>query len=166
MVDVNYTALVAGVAVFIGGILLIVTYLKIQKQKEVARSWPVVKGRIDRIKKTGKGAKVIGAEGDGYREYFLSTKYSYSVAGQQYEGTRILFGGDLIVKEDVDWFCERYIEGAPAQIIYDPNNPKTSLLAIDHPRGKDKAELFFGVILLALGVIIAVFNSGVIEIIK
>ena len=143
-----------------GGVWLIKTGSAIQAKRKAARSWPQAKGVILKIEKTGMGAKVINT--GEYRKYFLNTEYSYTVNDRDYKGVRIVFGGDLIVAQEVDAFCEQYKEGHETNVYYNPDDPVECVLMLDRPGGKDKPEFFMGAVLIIMGLALAIANSGLV----
>lgn len=154
----NIVPILAGVAMSAGGVYLILQHFKIQKKIEQARRWPHSDGIMTKLEKIGMGNKVIGT--DDYRRFMLRVRYDYNVNDKPYSGTRIVFGGDIIVKSEVEEFCGRYSEGDNAKVYYDPQNPEESVLMVDRPGGKNASELYFGIGLIVVGVIVAIANAG------
>jgi hypothetical protein len=152
------TPFIVGVFMIVGGILLIVYGRRRRALVQLAQAWPRVSGRMTRIDKTGVGNRIIGTS--DYRRYLLNVEYMYIVNAQKYKGTRIKFGADLTVKKDIDAFCAKYKKGKEIMVHHDPLDHSTSVLMLKSPSGKDNPEIFFGGLLIVVGVALSIIKSG------
>lgn len=147
----------AGLGLIITGILIILYHFAVRRQKEKMRQWTACSGILHKVEKTGLGVKVIGT-GD-YRRYILSVQYRYTVNGKDYTGTRINFGSDITVAAEVNEFCDAHKEGQTVNIYYNPEKPQESVLLQQRPGNKPNRELYFGFILIGLGLLMAYLTA-------
>lgn len=157
--EFEYSPIIAGIVIILIGFGLLNAYRKRLKKLAEAQFWARVPVCMDKVSKRGLGNKVVGAEGDGYRQYRVDVRYSYDVDGQSYDGNRIAYGSDIIIHKDIDRLMAM-LDDDGLQVYYNPADPQESVLFLKHPSGKDKPELFFGIVMIILGVVIAVFNGG------
>jgi hypothetical protein len=140
-------ALLCFVAVPVG----LSTELNRLSDARASRSWPTVAGTI----RTARVEQVLGRKS---REtaYFPRVEFSYSVAGQTYQGDRLSAHGsasDVYPKAKVT--IDRYPVGSEHRVYYDPANPTSSLLEPGMSRQPAAPfvliAVFFGIGLTVLG---------------
>lgn len=140
------------------GAYLIYINRKVKTKIAEARLWPQAKGRMVKIEKTGLGTKIIGS--DDYRQYRLDMQYEYDIEGSTYKGDRIVFGADLLVKDEVDAACDKFPEGDDLMVSYNPQQHDECVLLLDRPGGKDDAIKYVGYVLIIVGIGLLTLNSG------
>lgn len=140
------------------GAYLIYINRKVKAKIAEARLWPQAKGRMVKIEKTGLGTKIIGS--DDYRQYRLDMQYEYDIEGSTHKGDCIVFGADLLVKDEVDAACEKFPEGEGLMVSYNPQQHDECVLLLDRPGGKEDAIKYVGYVLIIVGIGLLILNSG------
>lgn len=79
-----------------------------------------------------------------YTAYEPVLTYTYTVAGRELDGDRILPSGAFTTgKSEAQAYMDRYPVAKPVQVLYDPNEPTTAYLEVQRSTG--------AVILMAMG---------------
>ncbi len=99
--------------------------------------------------------------GSGSRySYKIDIKYTYSVSGKEYTGTKIVAAIPNIFerKQDAEEIIAKYPIGAPTAVYFNPSNPKASALIA----GKQ----INSIAIVALGLLAATVISGIIWVLR
>jgi hypothetical protein len=119
-------------------------------------SWPTVEGRLLECRLQEN------ADSDG-SNWEVKVRYSYAVAGREFEGKRVAFGyGGDSTHEEHQVIYEKLQSGSRVMVHYNPSNPSDSVLAAGFNRST-LYTLAFAVIwllLLTLTVIGTALFSG------
>lgn len=87
-----------------------------------AATWPAVPGVLQSCKVDERAAR-------GGRIYALTVGYRYSVAGQEYQGDRLLFGPKWLDDADLaNKLTFKYKPNASITVHVDPNDPTNAVL--------------------------------------
>lgn len=87
-----------------------------------SRTWPTVSGEVT-------DADVEVFHGRGGVLYTPLIRYTYSVAGRNYESERVLFGyGDFYTRRGAEAVRAAYPTGGAVTVYYDPTDPRSSVL--------------------------------------
>lgn len=120
----------AGLAVVAG-----VWFVHFRSAKKAANSagWPTVQGTVQAS--SVRENLETDSEGDNERAFYPNVHYSYSVGGQSYTGDRIVFGGKSRFTRDTDAqaVCDRYPQGSPVAVRYNPAKPDEAVLESKKP---------------------------------
>ncbi len=83
-----------------------------------SRGWPSAVATIvrsERVKKT---------DGDGAMYWEPQVEYAFTVAGTEYRGTRIRFGGEnAATAREAEQICGKYAAGREVPVRYNPRDP-------------------------------------------
>jgi hypothetical protein len=113
---------ILGALLVLVGAAVVVQSIRTSRKVEAAQLWPWVKGRVT--------ASVVERSGGKHRVYHAKIRYTYSVAGFEFEGRRCALGGELDTgnRARAEARCARYPEGSEPEVYYDPSNPKDACL--------------------------------------
>lgn len=117
-----FTVVILGLVMFLGGLLAWATMQPIIDYTR-SLSWPQTEGEILR-------SGVVVVEGDDSISYHPSADYRYVVNGEPYRGDRLFFGSQWNgpVERPAQRIVDRYPEGQPITVFYDPANPSESVV--------------------------------------
>lgn len=85
-------------------------------------SWPTVEGVV-----TG-GRIVRQGQGEGTASWWPKVRYSYQVAGGDFECDRIAMDGFLMGASEAEWIVSRYPAGSKVIVYYCPKKPSFAVL--------------------------------------
>jgi hypothetical protein len=111
-----------------------------------AASWPEVEGKLleCRVKEDSGGESTT---------WQVKVRYSYSVAGQEFEGKRVAFGyNGSSTYEEHQGIYDKLQQSSRVMVRYDPRNPDSSVLAAGFNRST--------FMLLAFAVTWLLFTTG------
>jgi hypothetical protein len=116
ILTIIFSLLLGGVALSVG--------LKILRVRRQVKQWPTVVGTVVDRGVELSSVRPVSTPGSRYR---ATVKYTYEVAGQHYEGDKILplgnfTGSRAIMQREVDGF------GSSVQVRYNPGNPAEACL--------------------------------------
>ena len=120
-----------------------------RRRASVSASWPQSTGTVTASGLGHEAGK--DAEGDDYENWWPEVRYSYSVAGRNYEAGRVRFG-DVKVSEEsrAQAMIAPYPQGASVMVRYNPDKPEDATLETTRP-GLG-TPIFMGGIFLVLAV--------------
>ena len=148
-------AIVVGLGFVAAGLVVVRNHLIMRRKRQRADGWPTAEARIAKLRRSGMGTKVrtIGGDpkDDEYGKYFVDLEYTYTVGGESRSSSRVSFGSDPIVKQEVVLLFEQYAEGETTRVYYDPQDPEFAVLMLDRPGGKPNSALWMGVIAILAG---------------
>jgi len=131
------------------GLLILGIGLYGRRRASASARWPVASGTVVSSELGYEAGK--DADGDDYECWWPDVRYSYSVSGSDFMGSRVRFGPVKLTDENkAKALLAPYPAGAKVDVFYNPANPKDSTLETVKPG--IGASLFIGgvFILLAL----------------
>lgn len=110
--------LALGLGALLGGLWLM---QRVRALGRAALSWPSVAGVV-------KSSEIASYKTKGGKQFMAKVTYDYAVGEVSYVGDRLRFGhyAGALAKGEAD--AETYKVGTPVEVLYDPNDPKTSVL--------------------------------------
>ena len=113
---------IIGTALLLVGVGVVIHFVRMSRKVDAAQLWPAVKGLVT--------TSVVKRSGGKNRVYRAKIRYTYSVAGFEFEGRRCALGGELDTssRARAEARCARYPEGSEPDVYYDPSNPKDACL--------------------------------------
>lgn len=140
--------LVGGLCALIAISIAIIALVKAwrdYKQAQSTKDWRSTNGQITEspVEEMSEGG------GDGPRLFCIRLRYTYQVAGIQYEGSRIYAGDDPFgSQEAMQDLSARYQNGMRVDVHYNPLNPADAVL---HTRSKSSTKaLIFAIVFLVV----------------
>ena len=113
---------IIGTLLILVGAGVVIHSVRMSRKVEAAQLWPSVKGLVT--------TSVVKRSGGKNRVYRAKIRYTYSVAGFEFEGRRLALGGELDTSNRgrAEARCAKYPEGSEPDVYYDPSNPKDACL--------------------------------------
>ncbi len=153
--------MIAGIAIAltfsIAGILIMVKHVCIRRRYFINNKMVQAQGRITCLQRTGLGSKVrkVGSPSyeDYYKKYSVDLEYRFDVDGIEYRSTKLTFGSDVTVHNEVDEVFKQFSEGDEVSVFYKLGDPGTSVLLIDRPGSKPNSDFWMGFISLVAGLL-------------
>jgi|GEM_PF-1873866 len=122
------------------GLNILIGEIRTWRKAVASREWPSSVGRII-------SSEVQTAYGGRSTTHYPRAKYSYTVAGQNYTGDRIVFAWrNIFDRQATEKVVESYRPGQTVTVFYDPQQPQESTLDRNFPW--PIFELFSGVLVL------------------
>ncbi|MBF0341966.1 MAG: DUF3592 domain-containing protein [Magnetococcales bacterium] len=131
------------------GVFLLLLGCQPWQQSYVTRNWPVADGVIVRSALLASHGHAPDGAGWFHRTWI---EYSYSFDNKSYLGSRIGFGaGDqyFMVGDFARRLVQRYPEGKPVRIYFNPHNPAEAVLETTPSAGGSLIFLVLGMICLS-----------------
>jgi hypothetical protein len=120
-----------GVVLVCGGVASLIWIQSAQRNARASRSWPTVKGRIDRCDVYEHKTRVRGVTSIVYD---LKAEYSYEVDGKRYRATRVqFFPLQYLTEVEAREVADRIVSSST--VHYDSNNPEVCVLLPGLPSG-------------------------------
>jgi hypothetical protein len=110
------------VLVAAGGGVIAWSWWRVAQQSKIAANWPRASGTVTRCEL----AQTRDTQGDTV--YLPDIRYSYSVNGEQFEGSRVRFG---LMRQDLagaNAIRGRYPQGSSVEVFYNPAKSHDSVL--------------------------------------
>ena len=138
----------------IGGILLIVYSEKSKKKANASQFWPNINGTIT-VSEVRQSSSTDD-DGNTSYAYYPHVEYLYTLAGQNFTGKQIAFGGvqGFNSPGNAQVAISKYPINAPVWVFYNPQNPAEAVLERTLS-GAGKVAKIIGIILVILSVLIA-----------
>lgn len=142
------------VILFVGGLILILSYSRSKKKAGLSQQWPFIPGMIT----VSEVKQSASTDEDGYTtySYFPHVEYSYTVNGQIFSGKQIAFGATRGYNSSQNAQAQlgKYPLNASIWVFYNPQNPSEAVLERAESSG-NKTSLIIGIILMVLSILIA-----------
>ena len=109
-----------GLIFIAAGVFLIGSGIRAVLHSKQIVNWPTTQGVI-----INSGLQALGGS-----RYTPAVKFTYTIQGQMYVGTRITLGSNWITSssEKAKLKVEQYPVGQPCRVYYNPNNPGEAAL--------------------------------------
>ncbi len=149
----------AAAAIFTGlGLFLVARGRGTRRMAAQSVAWPIAQGRILEVSVKTERRSDGGGNGATMEVYVPQARYSYSVAGKDYEGTLIRpgisqFGYGVMVVAQAH--IDLYKAGATVPVHYDPGDPSVAVLETSEYGGS--RNIFGGVLFALVGIGCAAF---------
>jgi hypothetical protein len=138
----------------IGGILLILYSEKSKKKVNASQFWPNINGTttVSEVRQSSS----TDDDGNTSYSYYPHVEYSYAVAGNNFIGKQIAFGGvqGFTSPSNAQAAVNKYPINTPVWIFYNPQNPAESVLERTLSDAGKVARII-GILLVILSVLIA-----------
>jgi hypothetical protein len=123
-------AFLPGVLFFaVAGLLMTLFLIANLRLSLASARWPTTTGKILSSVAEGHGTLASGGRGQAGTVWSPVVEYSYQVAGRDYHGSRIAFGGDVSGSRDfAQGIAARYPAGSAVTVHFDPDNPSFAVL--------------------------------------
>ncbi len=120
--SLKQNGLISALVLLVGLALLAFAGWQYQRAQQ-SRTWPTVPGTVEAtwIREDTTEEEI---------HYFPGLRYTYQVAGERYQGTRIRFGSDISfdTRTEAKAFLARYPEGGSVTVHYNPADPSDAVL--------------------------------------
>jgi len=151
-----WTRIAAGVCLFVVANLAYGLW-RSGRQVSAGRGWPRTAGKII-VSKVSHSAIVSSEE---RANSSVDLRYSYRVAGKDYEAARVRFGGRAsLTSMAADAMAARYPQGASVDVYYDPKAPSRAVLEPGNSSNKTGLIVFLVVFSMIAAVLVAHSIAG------
>jgi hypothetical protein len=134
-----------GAVVFVIGMILYTAQGWQRAKFAPSKYWPSVVGTI-----TASTLEKANAKGPSYS---AAVRYSYRVAGKDYESNRIFWGPNEGTQKEMADIVAAYPVGRDVWVQHEPKNPANAVLEPGRNTGLTASVLFYAVAMMALGLV-------------
>jgi hypothetical protein len=141
------------VMVFAGiGAFLIYYSFRSRKKADASQGWPSTNGLVTEARVSHSTS--TDADGEAQDSYSPQVRYHYSIAGQEYEGSKISFGmqQSFSSRSKAEQALTSFPQGSQVALYYNPANPSEAVL--ERKAGGSTLSLVLGIIFLLVGLCI------------
>ena len=136
------------------GLILVIVSITSKKKAKAAQSWPTIPGVILSSRVDIHTSR--DSDGDRNTTYEPVVAYQYTIMGRDYTSSRIAFGSNTFSRKKSDEIIARYPVSQPVMVHYNPDKPEYAALETEVQGGT--AGLVLGIILIAVGIVMAGFS--------
>jgi len=134
------------------GLILVGYSLNVRRRAAASARWPISKGSVTSSKLANETEK--DGDNEDYDGWWPEVRYVYSVAGSDYQGSRIRFGSvRFSTQEKAKALLAPYKEGAAVEVRYNPSDPRDSTLETVKPALGVPAFIGGVLLLIALAIL-------------
>jgi hypothetical protein len=107
------------------GLVMLLVSISGRMRAAASQNWPSVEGHID----ASHVHRILTSGRSSYTSYAPEVKYTYSVMGNAYQGSRIGFGVTVSgLESSAKQMVARFPTGATRTVYYNPQNPAQAVL--------------------------------------
>ena len=136
-----------GIAIIALGIYLVFRSFGLRAEMRASLGWPSVQGEVTVCELQTLGGTVP-------KNYDVRLTFKYTVAGNNLEGHMPHLYG-ITKKEEAETIVNRFPAGSTPRVFYDPRRPERGVLVTGERPEKQSHEFWMGVIVAAVGAIVA-----------
>jgi hypothetical protein len=157
-----YSALIIGlifVVIFsILGIVFLIIGLRSKQKAKASLNWPTTTGVVT-VAKVEVHTDYDDDDHTSTTSYEPVVQYTYTVNGQQFNGSKIAFGANRVGNSQAQKMVGQYPVGNSVTVHYNPEKPEDAVLETKATGGT--AFTVIGIVFLAIGLIACCVLGGI-----